>query len=231
MKKLMLILLQNKGIARVLIRPVLWLHNQCYKVATLCAVALNNGTHPKKEIIQYHKWFMDHISADDYVVDIGSNTGELAKTLSQKASMVTGIEINEKLYRKSLTASGSNLKFIHADATRFSYDKIEKISVITLSNVLEHIKDRVDFLRSVNERVNWVDSTKKMMLIRVPLLTRDWLVVYKKQMNVEWRLDNTHETEYSIEDLEFELQQIQFEISSSQVKFGELFAVCKPRQN
>lgn len=228
MKNLMLILLQDKTIAKILIRPVLWLHNQCYKVATLCAVALNDGTHPKRDIIQYHKWFMDHINADDYVVDIGCNAGELAEAMSHKARMVVGIEINENLYKKSLAASSAKLKFIHADATQFSYDKIEKTSVITLSNVLEHIGDRVGFLRSLNERVNWIDPTKKMMLIRVPLLTRDWLTVYKKQMNVEWRLDNTHETEYSIEDLQFELQQIRFKIVSSDVRFGELFAVCMP---
>ncbi len=228
MKKLVLYLLQKPFIASLLLKPALRLNTWSYQLATLCAVTVSGGRHPKAEIIQYEKWFLDHISPNSTVLDIGSNTGHLVRTLAVKAKMVYGIEIESKHHQRSLNGKPSNVEFICADATSYDYSRIEKIDFITLSNVLEHITDRVNFLKKILSAASWKNEGSKMVLIRVPLLTRDWISVYKKMSSVEWRLDKTHETEYSESELTTELTAAGLKIIKSEIRFGEIFVVCMP---
>lgn len=39
------------------------------------------------------------------------------------------------------------------------------------------------------------------------MINRDWITLYKKELGVEWRLDPTHCTEYTLESLKEELQK------------------------
>ena len=55
--------------------------------------------------------------------------------------------------------------------------KIDKVSKVTLSNVLEHIEKRTSFLKKL---IDAFEDKDIKFLIRVPLITRDWLPVYKK---------------------------------------------------
>ena len=66
------------------------------------------------------------------------------------------------------------------------------------------------------------------ILFRVPLLTRDWLPVYKKEQEVEYRLDLTHFTEYTVEQAEEELAQSGWKFGEISVQFGEIWAVLVP---
>ena len=63
-----------------------------------------------------------------------------------------------------------------------------------MSNVLEHIKDRHEFLMKCK-----VHAPK--LLIRVPAFERDWLVPYKKSLGLEWKLHNDHYIEHTVEEL------------------------------
>ena len=148
----------------------------------------------------------------------------MAKKMSSKCKLVYGIEINENSVKIAKKLEESNLKFFCADATLFDYKQLESIDFITLSNVLEHIEDRVSFLKILIDKVNW--NSKPQFLIRVPMIDREWKSVYKKQIGLEWRLDNTHFIEYTLNNFSEEMRVSNIIIDSYSIKFGELFASC-----
>ena len=219
----------NKRVAKILLKPMLQLHTFSYNLAGKYAVIVNDGIHPKHRIMRYKEWFLDNIQENWVVLDIGCNTGMMPEMMSKKAKFVYGIEIEEKLVLDAIQKrQKSNIEFICADATMYDYAKLKPIDCLTLSNVLEHIEHRVEFLKKLKNRVKWND--KKRFLIRVPMIDRDWITIYKKELGLEYRLDGTHFTEYTYEQFEDELNEAGIEIKSYHIRFGEIYAVCEGRE-
>jgi len=227
----------RKNISRVLFHPIiakfyiyslLRMHNVVYQLVTkVSAIISPDGLHPKHQILKYKEWFNQCIKSNDVVLDVGSNTGELPVFLSNKAEYVYGIEIVERLHKKALERDNiSNVEFILGDATNYDYSNIKPISVVTLSNVLEHIEHRVEFLKEITENVSWEDEKNRKLLIRVPMMDRDWVTIYKKNMGVEWRLDQTHYTEYTMDSFLQEMNEAGILVLESDIRFGEIYAVC-----
>lgn len=211
---------------RYAIRIALRLHSYAYRLAASLAIR-SEGVHPKHRLMRYKEWFLDHISSEDVVLDVGSNTGAMPRLLAQKAKFVYGIEIDQKLVEKARRqGQPPNVDLIQADATRFDYATLQPISALTLSNVLEHIEDRVGFLCAILTRVNWQQGKPRRVLIRVPMVDRDWITLYKREFGVEWRLDPTHYTEYTMPELLEELTVTHLTIESHEVRFGEAYVVC-----
>ena len=218
----------NKLTAVLLRNLVLKLHNLSYKLSAIFSIILNDGLHPKHDIISYEKWFYENIEKHDIVLDIGCNTGLMVERLSEKAQYVYGIEINENHFNEALlNIQKPNVEFICFDATIYNYEACKDITVVTMSNVLEHIEHRVDFLKKIVKQIPWNNQSQKKLLMRVPMVDRDWITVYKKQIGVEYRLDKTHYTEYTYLQFKDELSKSNIEIISYDVKFGELYAVCR----
>jgi SAM-dependent methyltransferase len=179
-----------------------------------------SGTHPKHNIIKYHQFFLDNISPTDNVIDLGCGTGEVAFKISKKAAHVTGIDFSPTSIKQAQSNYvRDNLTFTVQDIT--TMDKDTTYNVAILSNVLEHIDDRHNFLLMTKALANKI-------LIRVPLLTRDWLAVFKKEHGFEYRLDHTHFIEYSKQSFRQEIEKAQLHIDHLHINFGELYAVCKP---
>ena len=130
-------------VASRLIRPILRLHNLSYQLSgTIASVVEPSKLHPKHEILQYKEWFRSHVNNSDVILDVGSNSGELAIMIADKVKFVYGVEIVDYLVdAANQRALPSNVKFICADATSYHYEQVSPISVITLSNVLEHIEN------------------------------------------------------------------------------------------
>ena len=105
----------------------------------------------------------------------------------------------------------------------------EKYDLVFTSNVLEHIENRVDFLKNIIKQIPWDRGLQKKILIRVPMVDRDWITIYKKQMGIECRLDKTHYTEYTYLQFKDELNKSNIEIVSHHIQYGELYAVCKAK--
>ena len=81
---------------------------------------------------------------------------------------VIGVDADARaLTRAGALGAPSNLDFVHGDATRDL--PVEHWDVIVLSNVLEHVEDRVGFLRRLVE-----GHAPGRLLIRVPLFERHW---------------------------------------------------------
>lgn len=218
----------NKTVATLLIKPILFLHSCCYKWAGRFAIILNDGVHPKHQILKYKEWFLENIDDGWTVLDVGSNTGLLASLLCEKVGFVYGIEIDREhtVIARSQHAA-DNIEYICADATTYNYDYCRPIDCVTLSNVLEHIENRVDFLKTLVHNLKWADENHKRFLIRVPMLDREWIVVYKKQLGLNYRLDRSHHIEYTLEQFTEELKQANIVIKQVKSRFGEIYAVCE----
>lgn len=216
MKTLIKKAVNNKFVARLLMPLLIKLDNYCYYKISKLSVILNDGVHPKHRLMGYHHFFVDNISAGDYVIDIGCGIGANTFSLAKKAKKVIGIDISKtSLDYAKKHYSAQNIDYIYGDITK---ELIGKFDVAVLSNVLEHIEDRVEFLESVKK-------ISPKILIRVPMANRDWLVLYKKELNSEWRLDKTHYTEYTLGQLKIELGEAGLSIKDYSIQFGEIWAI------
>jgi 2-polyprenyl-3-methyl-5-hydroxy-6-metoxy-1,4-benzoquinol methylase len=225
-KKLLKKILFSKSFAQKILPTLLKLHSKMYALSGQFASIANDGVHPKHQIMKYKEWFLDNITSDSVVLDVGCNTGMMPEVMSAKAQFVYGIEIVQShIDEAKAKRQKDNIEFICADATRYNYSKCQAIDVVTLSNVLEHIEERVEFLQKLIQQIKWRD--KKRFLIRVPMIDREWIAVYKKELGLEYRLDRTHFIEYTYGIFKDELEQAGIKIISYHVKFGEIYAICE----
>lgn len=205
---------------KVLAKLALKLHSFSYKLASRFAIEAEGGLHPKHRLMNYHQFFLDHILSTDRVLDIGCGNGALAYDLAGKAAHVVGIDTNEKNQAAWQTRfAREHLEYRVADATTFAPQ--ERFDVVVLSNVLEHIEHRIEFLKRIKHLA-------LLFLIRVPMLDRDWITLYKKELGLEYRLDKTHFTEYTLEHFTQELRDAGLMIQSQSIQFGEIWAIVTP---
>jgi hypothetical protein len=69
------------------------------------------------------------------------------------------------------------------------------------------------------------------LLIRVPLFERDWRVPLKRELGIDWRLDPTHEIEYTPESFNEELVQASMEVIFIEIHWGEIWAEVQSSHN
>lgn len=223
MKALFKSFLQNPLIAKSLTRLMLRVNNFSYRMAGyLSQFSEPDWIHPKHRLMNYHKFFLDNIESNELVLDIGCGNGLVARDIAMKAKEVTAIDINERHIKEAAincsAIKDGRLKFIHGDAT--NYDFKDSFNKIILSNILEHIEDRIGFL-------NKIKGLAPVLLIRVPMINRDWITLYKKELCLEYRLDNSHFIEYTLESFIDELAVANLVIDSYSIQFGEIWARVK----
>lgn len=209
-----------KTFYKLLLKLALRFSNFLYKLISYLSIKYEGGTHPKHRLLQYHKFFLENIKENDSVLDIGCGNGELAFDISKKANRVLAVDIDpKKISVAQKKYIGQNITYKIADATKDL--GTEKFDVVILSNVLEHIENRIEFLNSIMPLAT-------TFLIRVPMLSRDWIPLYKKELGIEWRLDLTHFTEFTKESFYKETGNAGYKIDSFSVQFGEIWAVVRP---
>ena len=214
----------NPYVARIIVRLLAKLHHASYSLIGSFASAAEGGLHPKHRIMNYHKFFLDNVSVGDSILDVGCGNGFLLADLSRKAqSLSVGIDISEENIQEARRrlADMTNAKVFLDDI--WNFDDNQTYNVIILSNVLEHLDRRPELLRRLK-----VKFKPNKLLVRVPVFDREWLVPYKKELGVEWRLDSTHEIEYTDEILRSELAEGGYSIKEITWKWGELYAVAIP---
>ena len=151
------------------------------------------------------------------MLDIGCSSGEVTFDIAKKAKEITGIDISSaKIKIAEEKRKADNIEYLVGDATRYVFNG--KFDVIILSNVLEHIRERIDFL-------NKIKILAPKILIRVPLITRDWISCYKKEAGLPYLLDSSHCIEYTEEEFAEEMKKAGLKMEFIKVKFGELYAV------
>ncbi len=206
----------RKLLLRGVTRIVLKLHNLFYGLAGLLAIQIEPGKiHPKHRIMDYHQWFINQIGPEWEILDVGCGNGALTADLIKHCKRVTGIDISAKNIELARKIPGTD--FICGDATVYSFNRA--FDAIILSNVLEHIGDRQGFLKKL-----MCHSDK--FLIRVPMIDRDWITLYKKEMGVNYKLDPGHFIEYTLEGFIEELSKAGLKIESHRVCYGEIYALA-----
>jgi SAM-dependent methyltransferase len=189
----------------------------------LAAIRYGDGLHPKHRFMRYEDFFVERTGAGDEVLDIGCSYGVVASAIAERAgARVTGIDLNERHIAEA------EKRFPHERVTYVVGDALEDLpegdfNVIVLSNVLEHLPGRAGFLKRVVSTYH-----PERLLIRVPLFDRDCLVPLRKELGLEWRLDKTHETEYTQESFDAEMAEAGLRITHKEIRWGEIWAEVKP---
>jgi SAM-dependent methyltransferase len=205
-----------------LLRWLCRLDNALYRAISLAAIRYEGGLHPKHRLTGYHDFFVERVRPGERVLDVGCGVGALAADLARlKDAPVTGVDLDPRAVGEARRVHRDpRLTFLEADARSLPAGGFD---VVILSNVLEHLDDRVEFLREVVSR-----AAPRCLLIRVPLFERDWRVPLKQELGVDFRLDPTHRLEYSLERLEAEVAEAGLLVQERQVRWGEIWAVCVP---
>lgn len=194
-----------------------------YSLEGKLAITYDDGTHTKHRHIGYHEFFIARIRPGERVLDIGCGIGALAYNVAEEASShVLAIDQNmHNIAQARRRHAHPRVNYCIGDVLRDLPDKT--FDVVILSNVLEHLAERSAFLRRVHQV-----ARPSRFLIRVPLFERDWRVPLKRELGVEWRLDSTHETEYTLESFNEEMAAAGLVLSYKEVRWGEIWAEAVP---
>jgi len=200
------------------------LDNRLYFLEGKLAVLYGKGIHTKHKHINYHQFFIKNINSDEHILDIGSGNGLLCYEMVTQVQgvKVVGVEINERNFKFACSHyQHPNLSFINKDATTDLPD--EKFDVVTMSNILEHIENRIAFLNNIRKKVK-----PKRLIIRVPFFERDWRVPLKKELGIDYHLDSTHFIEYTEQEFLSELKHANLLTIHIEFKWGEIWSVVQP---
>jgi len=209
-----------------IVKIILKLHSFSYNWASFFAKKVGKGIHPKHRLMNYHKFFVDNVSHNDIVLDLGCGNGVLTFDLAKKTKKVIGIDVNpEKIKLAKENFSAPNIDYLVGDASKYPFN--QKFDAIILSNILEHIENRVEFLKSLTSAFAKASADKPKILIRVPMINRDWITLYKKELGLKWKSHNNHFIEYTLETFKKEIEQAGLFIQDYSVQFGEIWAVIK----
>ncbi len=214
-----------------------------YAMQGQAAIDAEGGLHPKHRLMRYHDFFVDRITPEQRVLDLGCGVGALAASIAQRSgASVTGMDWAPKNLEKARAIADQRglahrLNYVLGDITKDRPDEsgtergeskkgdprgadgaASRFDVVVLSNVLEHVTDRAALLRQWRE---WYRPSR--FLIRVPAFDREWRVPFKKELGVEWRLDDTHEIEYTPEQLREELEKAGLKVTEWITRWGEFW--------
>ena len=182
------------------------------------AIRYEGGIHPKHRLMDYHRFFIERLNKNDRVLDIGCGYGAVAFSMAKAGALVTGIDMDETNLRHARKRyKHENLKFLLGDIRKDLPDG--KFDVIVMSNVLEHIEDRIGLLKMIRDKFK-----PKLLLIRVPMINRDWLVPLKKELGIPYFSDPTHYTEYTLESFKGEMVEAGLTFRHAEIKWGEIWA-------
>lgn len=194
------------------------------KIINNRALSYGGGEHPKHYLTKYHDFFVNNILDGESVLDIGCGYGAVSRTIakSKPKSKILGIDNDQTRLQQALASDNpSNLNFVYGDVTQYHFT--ENWDVIVLSNVLEHIESRVEFLLAVK-----LNTNAKRFLIRVPCYERDWQVPLRDKFGMNYFSDNDHKIEHKIIEFRSEINLAQLEITEIITTWGEIWSMCSP---
>jgi SAM-dependent methyltransferase len=188
------------------------------------ALAYGGGEHPKHRLMRYHEFFVQRIADGERVLDVGCGYGAVARSIARHRpqSVVAGLDNDKgRLAQARIAENPSNLSFIETDATKEvppgPWD------VVVLSNVLEHIVDRIEFLKALIETTN-----AKRFLIRVPLFERDWKLPMRREVGANFFSDPDHKIEPTLAEFRNEVHAAGLALDELLTPWGEIWASLHP---
>ena len=201
------------------------IESRLYRLEGQAAIRYGNGVHTKHKHLKYHDFFTQRIEPGSRVLDVGCGIGALAYDIATQVAdaSVYGIDINARNIETARSRyAAQNIEFVCGNAL---CDLPEQMfDVIALSNVLEHIEQRVEFLQGLQERYH-----PKKFLIREPIFERDWRIPLQAELGIDYRLDPTHHIEYRQHEFAEEMEQAGLEICHRQINWGEIWAELRKK--
>lgn len=189
------------------------------------ATAYGNGVNPKHRLTGYHDFFVERLVTARRVLDLGCGIGEVARSIAARIPgvQVTGVDSDPEILAKAkdLPTPG-NLRFVLANATQELPEG--PWDAVILSNVLEHIDQRIAFLKAVVDK-----ARPQCLLVRVPLFERHWHMPLRKELGVDFRSDPTHFIEHCLADFRGEMAAAGLEIKEEITLWGEIWARVEPK--
>jgi SAM-dependent methyltransferase len=205
-------------------RELLQVYGDAYVGVDLGAIDYDGGVHAKHRLTRYHDFFIERIRPGERVLDVGSGKGELAHDIADRAgATVVAVDASPWMLEFARERfAHPRITFVQADAVDFVPD--EPVQVAVLSNVLEHIDPRVALLRALRERAG-----AKRLLIRVPVLDRDWTVPLRREVGIPHFSDPEHKVEYDPQLLREELSAAGWEMGEPRLVWGEIWVEALAR--
>ena len=189
------------------------------------AIEYDGGIHAKHRLTRYHDFFVERIRPSERVLDIGCGKGELAYDIAERAE-ANVVAIDRAAWALAFARrhfAHKRVTYIEADAVAYAPD--DPFDAAVLSNVLEHLQPRVELMRSLRERAR-VDR----LLIRVPMIDRDWTVPLRRELGLPYFSDPEHEVEYTPELLRDELASAGWTMGEPAIAWGEIWVDARPTE-
>ncbi len=193
-------------------------------VANERAMVHGKGEHPKHKLTNYHRFFVDRIADGERVLDVGCGYGAVARSIARAraSAKVTGADYDKgRLAQARASDNPVNLSFVETDATKSvppgPWD------VVVLSNVLEHIVDRVGFLSALIAM-----TQAKRFLIRVPHFERDWKMPMRRAVGANYYSDPDHKIEPTEAEFREETARAGLVVDELITPWGEIWAMLHP---
>ena len=203
---------------RQAMRELLEVHGDSFAAMDRGAIDYDGGVHAKHRLTRYHDFFVERIQPDERVLDVGCHKGELAYDIAERTgATVIGVDLSPWALEFARERSAHpRVTYVEADA--LTYEPQEPVDVVVLSNVLEHIGGRDEFLRGLRDR-----ARAKRLLVRVPVLERDWTVPLRHELGLPHFSDPDHEVEYDPGLLREELAAGGWEMGEPRLVWGEIW--------
>ena len=187
------------------------------------AMAYGCNEHPKHRLTKYHEFFISRIEDGDRVLDVGCGYGAVARSIARERTRckVTGMDIDERRLSQACDMENpANLNFYKGDAT--CEVPLGGWDVVVMSNVLEHLVDRIGFLIKLQKVTN-----ASSYLIRVPLFERDWQLPLRRELGVNYLSDNDHKIEHRLDEFLSEITEAGLNVKEIKTMWGEIWANCQ----
>ena len=203
------------------LKTLLVMDNYLYGLTGRVAIRYGSGNHVKHRLTGYVEHFVGRaLKLGGPYLDIGCAQGTISGELVRvTSSRIVGVDKDkEAIVEAKKRFTQENLEFIEGDAR--TLDLKESFNTIILSNVLEHIDNRVDFLIKIQQLYG-----AKYWLIRVPNFERDWRVPLKKELEIAYMADATHFIEHTPRQFQEEVEHAGLKIIEIDFRWGEIWAV------
>jgi 2-polyprenyl-3-methyl-5-hydroxy-6-metoxy-1,4-benzoquinol methylase len=183
------------------------------------AIRYDNGVHAKHRLMRYHDFFVERLQPGERVLDIGCGYGAVAYSMASRAqAIVTGIDLEAyNIDQARHLFQHPNLTFVQGDVLQELPS--ETFETVVMSNVLEHIEERVAFLKQAQASIK-----PRRWLLRVPMFNRHWRVPLRQELGMYFFSDPTHYTEYTQQSFEAEMEAARLTITHMQINWGEIWA-------
>ncbi len=187
------------------------------------AIRLDGGVHAKHRLTGYHDFFVERVREGERVLDVGCGKGELAHDLVVRAGAeVVGIDNDpDHLAFARERFRHERLRFVAGTAPADLPG--ERFDVVVLSNVLEHVADRPGLLRELA-----ASARPRVVLVRVPVLARDWSVPLRLELGLDHFSDPGHYVEYDEDGFRAEIEAAGLRITELRLVWGEIWAAAEP---